>query len=476
MKIAVLISGFMRTILYNIENNKKIFKNYDVDYFLHISNDEKIDTYFTNKIDYQKIIDELNPVQILYENEIQCEDNENINMKRMWYKLYILNNIKNIYQKNNNIKYDIVIRFRPDIYILSNDIDFNSYNLDDPVIYGENDEMFFGNSFIMDTVLNLFIKFDYILNICKTQKKNKKRDIFTVFIKLFNIKFEKMNIDYKLVLTLCNIIALSGDSGTGKTTLMNKLGTLFEDSLLKIEGDRYHKWERNSPNWKNYTHLNPSANHISKFKNDVFDLKIGNNIYQVDYDHSNGRFTEVQELKNKNNIILCGLHTLFDKNTNKLFNLKIFLEPDEKLRYYWKIKRDVKERQYTKETVIKNIKKRLADGKKYIKPQSNESDLIIKFFTEDDFNYLDDTEPMIYLQLKVKKNIINFIKLLNSEKIKYSFKKDDYYNLYFYKIDDNFKNIFYHILCNYCDHIYNVNIESSYYTIILALIIYLKYN
>ena len=41
---------------------------------------------------------------------------------------------------------------------------------------------------------------------------------------------------------------------------------------------------------------------------------------------------------------------------------------------------------------------------------------------------------------------------------------------------DNFKNIFYHILCNYCDHKYNVNIESSYYTIILALIIYLKYN
>ena len=30
----------------------------------------------------------------------------------------------------------------------------------------------------------------------------------------------------------------------------------------------------------------------SKMKNDVFDLKIGNDIYQVDYDHSSGQFTD----------------------------------------------------------------------------------------------------------------------------------------------------------------------------------------
>ena len=57
-------------------------------------------------------------------------------------------------------------------------------------------------------------------------------------------------------------------------------------------------------------------------KEDIFNLKIGENIYQVDYDHHNGKFTEVQKLQNKSNIILCGLHTLFDKNTNNLYNLK----------------------------------------------------------------------------------------------------------------------------------------------------------
>ena len=30
---------------------------------------------------------------------------------------------------------------------------------------------------------------------------------------------------------------------------------------------------------------------------DFFDLKIGNTIYQVDYNHSNGKFTEKKEIK-----------------------------------------------------------------------------------------------------------------------------------------------------------------------------------
>ena len=72
-----------------------------------------------------------------------------------------------------------------------------------------------------------------------------------------------IDINYYVVLSLCNTIAITGDSGTGKTTISNILKELFSDSFV-LECDRYHKWERNDENWKKYTHLNPDANYITK--------------------------------------------------------------------------------------------------------------------------------------------------------------------------------------------------------------------
>ena len=43
--------------------------------------------------------------------------------------------------------------------------------------------------------------------------------------------------------------------------------------------------------------------------NDVFNLKLGNDIYQVDYDHITGKFTKPEKIENKNTVILCGLHS-----------------------------------------------------------------------------------------------------------------------------------------------------------------------
>ena len=58
------------------------------------------------------------------------------------------------------------------------------------------------------------------------------------------------SINYRLVLSLCGIIAITGDSGTGKTTLMKRIEKLFDKDVLKFECDSCHKWERNNDNWK----------------------------------------------------------------------------------------------------------------------------------------------------------------------------------------------------------------------------------
>ena len=40
MRIACLISGFLRTFQHNIDNIIEVFSKYDIDYYLHISNEE----------------------------------------------------------------------------------------------------------------------------------------------------------------------------------------------------------------------------------------------------------------------------------------------------------------------------------------------------------------------------------------------------------------------------------------------------
>lgn len=460
MKIACLISGLPRTFQYNIHKMINVFQGKDIDYFLHITK-EYNDQYNNKTENYDEIIKILNPVQTLIEKDIKIKKNKFSNIKKQWYKINIVNNLKINYEKNMGFKYDIVIRIRPDVLIIDDKINFKECN---NIIYGDNDEFFYTNSNIMNVICDLI--FDFEKNSTNSEKGN---DIFLNYLKQKNLSIKNIEIEYKLILTECNIIAISGDSGCGKTMLVNVLDRIFKNKSLKIEGDRYHKWERGDPHWNSHTHLNPAANYICKFKEDTFKLKFGENIYQVDYDHSNGKFTDKQELKSNSNILMCGLHTLYDNSINKLFNLKIFLDTDKNLKYYWKIKRDTVKRGYTIETVIDKIKQRENDYKLFIEPQKYNSDIIIRFFTDDYFNYMElDKLPNIYLKLSSKKNIIEFIKKIDNHNIDYnSSKQEEWNSIIFYKISCNFKSV----LFEYINSEINTS-KNDYYTIILAFILF----
>ena len=397
----------------------------------------------------------------------------------MWYKIYSLNLLKKKEEDIFDFKYDLVIRIRADLHIIDNKIDFNIYNFKKDLIYGKIidgkilDEFNFGNSKVMDYYCKLFLSIDkYLAN------KIVRPDLELLYYHFKDKTYEivESNIKHKLVLSLCNILGISGDSGSGKTTLMEKLQFIFKNDLLKIEGDRYHKWERGDKHWDKFTHLNPKANYISKYCDDVFNLKIGEDIYQVDYDHKNGKFTEIEKIENKNNIILCGLHTLFDKNTNNLLDFKIFLDTDNKLRKYWKIKRDIKNRGYSLGKILKQIEDREKDYEKFIKPQKQNTDLIINFYIDENFDYKNlENNPTIYLKLKINDrfNLIEFIKKLNIFRVDFKYYKREKWNvLEFNKIQDNFKLIFMDIIVNNF-YIYKSEYELSYYTIIISLVIFL---
>ena len=92
--------------------------------------------------------------------------------------------------------------------------------------------------------------------------------------------------------------------------------------------------------WKTSTHLNPKANRLFEMVRDVQKLINGEIVKARHYDHSTGRFLPMQIKKRKDVILVEGLHTLYPKQLAEEFDLSFFLEMDEKLRVFYRIKRD----------------------------------------------------------------------------------------------------------------------------------------
>ena len=195
-------------------------------------------------------------------------------------------------------------------------------------------------------------------------------------------------------------IGIGGDSGVGKTTLLNNLQDILGDKLLQIEGDGEHKWERGDENWSKFTHLDPKANHIHKQAEAIYELKHNKAIFRSEYDHYTGKFTKPQKIEPKEFIVIAGLHPFYLPKLRKNIDLKIYIDTDENLRRHWKILRDAKTRGYSAEKILQQIESRTDDAKKYIYPQKDFSDIVVHFFPTDSFE-LGSNEASLNMGLKL---------------------------------------------------------------------------
>lgn len=176
-------------------------------------------------------------------------------------------------------------------------------------------------------------------------------------------------------------IGIAGDSGTGKSRLLGMLEELLSaDSILNIEGDGDHKWERGDVNWNSMTHLNPLANYLYRQAEDLRILRGNNAVKRADYDHNTGTFTGKKKVVPKPYIVMCGLHSLYLPQMRQVLDMKIYLDTDEALRCYWKVGRDRGDRGHTVAEVMEQIAERRVDAEKYIHPQKQYADFVIRYF------------------------------------------------------------------------------------------------
>ncbi len=175
------------------------------------------------------------------------------------------------------------------------------------------------------------------------------------------------------------MIGLAGDSGSGKDTFVNLLSDLMGRKRITVtNGDDYHRWPRGHQKWKVYTHLDVRANDIYREHEHAVTLASGGRVLRGEYDHGSGNFSDAKPVDPNSVLIFSGLHSLSLKSLRHLYDLKVFLDPDEKLRQYWKISRDCKERGYSAKQVKEAMARRRGDAEKYVLPQRNLADLIIR--------------------------------------------------------------------------------------------------
>jgi uridine kinase len=294
------------------------------------------------------------------------------------------------------------------IYIpMGNDI-FDSKYLKPSSIQPINDQIIFlppSFAFILTEIYESL--FHYL-----EQKPIISEYILSTYFHERKINVKRIHLPYTLILSPSRIIAVSGDSASGKSTLVSAIQNVFPfDSNLLLETDRYHKWERQNPIWNTLTHLHPEANNLEKLLNDTYQLKIGNDIFMVDYDHECGRFTNSKLIESKPVILLCGLHTFYDDKLRNTSDLKIFVNTEDKLKTFWKIQRDLQKRNYSKEEILQKIKKRENDFIQHILPQKEFADIIIHYTSEsvpDDIS-IELNESQFCMKVEIKNNLLAYV-------------------------------------------------------------------
>ena len=174
------------------------------------------------------------------------------------------------------------------------------------------------------------------------------------------------------------VIGIAGDSGSGKDTFADAITGLFgEHSVVKLSGDDYHLWDRQKPIWQVMTHLNPMANDLERFSNDLASLADGKSVMSRHYDHQRGQMSKPFKIESNDLIIASGLHALYLPTLRERYDLKIYLDIEEELRRYFKIKRDVVKRGHSVEHILSALENREADSARFIRPQSIHADLIL---------------------------------------------------------------------------------------------------
>jgi phosphoribulokinase len=176
------------------------------------------------------------------------------------------------------------------------------------------------------------------------------------------------------------LIGVAGDSGSGKTTLSSCIAQAAgTERTTLICLDDYHRYDRRERERRAITALNPECNRLDLVAEHLAALRRGDMITKPVYDHHDGTFGPDEVVTPREVIVVRGLLGLHTEALAQCFDLSVFLDPDPGLRVAWKIERDCEKRGYSREQVLAQIAQRQPDADRFIAPQRERADIVIRF-------------------------------------------------------------------------------------------------
>ena len=179
------------------------------------------------------------------------------------------------------------------------------------------------------------------------------------------------------------IIGIAGGSASGKTSVARKLVKNFDDSntVTIIRQDDYYHDQSHMPFQErlktNYDH--PDAFDNALLIKQIDELASGKSIEKPTYDFVNHTRSSITEIIHPSDVlILEGLFVLEDEEIRKRLDMKIFIDTDADVRFIRRLKRDVRDRGRTIESVCDqymNTVKVMHDA--FVEPSKRKADIII---------------------------------------------------------------------------------------------------
>ena len=177
------------------------------------------------------------------------------------------------------------------------------------------------------------------------------------------------------------IIGIAGGTGSGKTTLTQRIKEAFHDNVVVLSHDYYYKSNSNL-SFEERTKLN--YDHPNAFDTDLLvehmqALREGKTIHHPVYSFvEHTRLEETVEVKPAKVIILEGILIFENKELCDLMDIKVFVDTDADLRLARRILRDVRERGRSMESVIDQYTTTVKPmHEEFVEPSKKYADVII---------------------------------------------------------------------------------------------------
>ena len=178
------------------------------------------------------------------------------------------------------------------------------------------------------------------------------------------------------------LIGIAGGTGSGKTLVSERVHQVLDsDEILVIEQDSYYRDLSHLPlqerSKQNFDH--PDAFDRDLLVSHLIDLKNGKSIRQPQYDYTHhSRKMDFRIIQPQHIIILEGILILDDPRLRALMDIKVYVDTDADMRLVRRIRRDVKERGRSVESVLDQYEKYVQPMHlQFVEPSKRYADIII---------------------------------------------------------------------------------------------------